>query len=570
VVDGVTLHSNWNTAGKIKVRLGKLTGITAVVNEYGLMAGNGFAATDQWIKASSSGVLLNNTPIKIYNGATQTVNIDANGTDIWIGPSSSDKRLTWNGTTFAVKGEITAESGYIGTAAGGWAINTTNIASTNMRLVAAPSSTNARIEVGDYAGASGYVAGIAGGALAATNIAFWAGAAYADRATAPFRVQHNGAIVATSATISGDITANTGYIGGAAGWTIASGLLSSSNVKIYSGNTTLARIELGTGTDANTAGMRGGDGTAAAVAFWAGATHTNRATAPFRAYLDGRVFATNANISGDFSVGSSTYGAAGIQLQYNAGSPRLYAGNGSDKYIRWDGTDLKLSGIVDGALYVTGSVYAGNGNVRMSTDGHRLLLVDSAAPDIPTSSSALRWMTSLTAAWSDTQNYAGFVTYRNTNAAYQVVDLTLTSYVGSTNANDYDARVILQAGHNRGGTYEDANLVVARNRGTTGGVITANCGTFTASNNVYVTSNMSAQSITDRTPAYDGNALADLRRVRSDRRGGIDHSSLPAFARKQVRRPDGSVEEGRDLGAMISVLTRAVQELDARLDAIGA
>jgi hypothetical protein len=285
------------------------------------------------------------------------------------------------------------------------------------------------------------------------------------------------------------------------------------------------------------------------------------------------MFATSANVSGDFSVNSSTFGTAGIQMQYNGGTPRFYAGNGSDKYFKYEGGNITLAGTVDGALYVTGSVYAGNGNIRISTDGQRMLLVDSTSPNIPTNSSAVRWFTSLTSAWADTQNYAGFVTYRNTDVAYQVLDLILTSYVGSTNAADYDARVILQAGHNRSGTYEDATLVVARNRGTTGGAITANCTTFTASNNVYVTANMSAQSITDRTPHYDGDALAELRNVAGKTNQGkreIDHGSLPAFARKKVRKPDGTLEEGRDIGAMISVLTRAVQQLDARLDAIGA
>jgi hypothetical protein len=73
VVDGVAAHSQWNTAGKIKVRLGKLTGITTVANEYGLIAGaGGFADTDQWLKASSEGVKLNNTELRMWNGAVNT------------------------------------------------------------------------------------------------------------------------------------------------------------------------------------------------------------------------------------------------------------------------------------------------------------------------------------------------------------------------------------------------------------------------------------------------------------------------------------------------------------------
>ena len=46
------------------------------------------------------------------------------------------------------------------------------------------------------------------------DVRFWAGAAYADRATAPFRVTRAGLLYATGATISGTITATTGTIGG--------------------------------------------------------------------------------------------------------------------------------------------------------------------------------------------------------------------------------------------------------------------------------------------------------------------------------------------------------------------
>jgi len=52
------------------------------------------------------------------------------------------------------------------------------------------------------------------------NQAIWAGKA--DPATAPFRVTRAGALTATSADITGVIKANTGYIGGASGWTIDS------------------------------------------------------------------------------------------------------------------------------------------------------------------------------------------------------------------------------------------------------------------------------------------------------------------------------------------------------------
>ena len=76
--------------------------------------------------------------------------------------------------------------------------------------------------------------------------------------------------------------------------------------------------------------------------------------------------------------------------------------------------------------------------------------------------------------------------------------------------------------------------------------------------------------------AEHGDALAQLRPVRGKTRTvkgkaitEIDHSSIPAFARKQVRDlKTGEQRDERDLGAMISLLTAAVQQLDARLDAL--
>lgn len=90
----------------------------------------------------------------------------------------------------------------------------------------------------------------------------------------------------------------------------------------------------------------------------------------------------------------------------------------------------------------------------------------------------------------------------------------------------------------------------------------------------YIDGNCSAQSFTDRTPAYFGNALDELRWTSGSRSKGIDHSSLPKFAQKTIIgtriNEDGEKEdyqeEGRDLGAMVSVLTRAVQQLADKVD----
>ena len=58
------------------------------------------------------------------------------------------------------------------------------------------------------------LAGITGNGTASDSIRFWAGASFENRATAPFRVQQDGSVVMTKATVEGIINAISGYIGG--------------------------------------------------------------------------------------------------------------------------------------------------------------------------------------------------------------------------------------------------------------------------------------------------------------------------------------------------------------------
>lgn len=69
VVDGIVSHADWNTAGKVKVRLGKLTGITGTANEYGLLARNGTGNDSGYLKASTAGFELRNADFKIFNSS---------------------------------------------------------------------------------------------------------------------------------------------------------------------------------------------------------------------------------------------------------------------------------------------------------------------------------------------------------------------------------------------------------------------------------------------------------------------------------------------------------------------
>jgi len=80
-------------------------------------------------------------------------------------------------------------------------------------------------------------------------------------------------------------------------------------------------------------------------------------------------------------------------------------------------------------------------------------------------------------------------------------------------------------------------------------------------NEIYITGNCSADSFTDRTEAFAGDALAAIERIAADAEGNIDHSTLPEFARSTYMDADGEEQAGRDIGNMVSVLTTGMQQL---------
>ena len=88
-------------------------------------------------------------------------------------------------------------------------------------------------------------------------------------------------------------------------------------------------------------------------------------------------------------------------------------------------------------------------------------------------------------------------------------------------------------------------------------------------NNAYFGGDVSANSFTDRTPMFNGDALDSIKRIKGEKkeRGLIDHSTLPAFARVRVKGTKQSEEyDGRDIGAMVSVLTVGIQQLVERVE----
>lgn len=93
-------------------------------------------------------------------------------------------------------------------------------------------------------------------------------------------------------------------------------------------------------------------------------------------------------------------------------------------------------------------------------------------------------------------------------------------------------------------------------------------GNVTMGHDVYVGGNCSALSFTDRTPGYSGDALAEIKQITNNARGGISHKTLPAFARtNRIDPKTGEVTECRNIGNMVSILTKAVQQLTNKLEA---
>lgn len=76
----------------------------------------------------------------------------------------------------------------------------------------------------------------------------------------------------------------------------------------------------------------------------------------------------NIYASSSVSIGNTTYGADGIQLQYNGGNPRFYAGDGSNNYIEFNGSYLKVS-----TDTTDGLVVKGGGNLLIDSGGDLIL-----------------------------------------------------------------------------------------------------------------------------------------------------------------------------------------------------
>lgn len=307
-----------------EVIIGKINAISGPVGSVGLYGKYNSSS----FEISDAGALLKNIPIQVFNGANQTFNLSSIGTDFWIGVSSGDKRLTWNGSVLAITGTVTANLGVIG----GWTIAATTLSASGLTL----NSSTVKMSVGaavtwqsdgiqlEYnAGNPRFYVGD-GGVLSTDRYFMYDGTTISWRA-ANTTLDTSGNLTATNATLSGTITATLGAIGG---WTIGATTLSATNLILTSGTSGTANITVGTGTSSAGINSTNMD---TSVAFWAGQTHASRESAPFKVYPDGKMHATSGSIGG-WVISSTSIASVGIALNDSnvANTANIFVGTGAN------------------------------------------------------------------------------------------------------------------------------------------------------------------------------------------------------------------------------------------------
>lgn len=248
----------------------------------------------------------------------------------FIGAAAGHK-LTWDGTSLAITGNLTATTGTIG----GWTINSTTIDGTDATLDSTGILT---------LGTSNNVI-----ILSAVDATYRLWIGHATAGSAPFRVSKAGAVNATS-----------GLIGG---FTLGSTTLTATNLLLDAGN---QKIVLGSGTDV--AALDAADST-----YRLAIGHSTYASAPFRVTKAGAITASNidlagGSVSGTFTVSGTLRSAASPNARYELTSVGLKtydSGNTQRTQILndgsgWLGSSSVFAWTAAGVVSLNGSAVVGN------------------------------------------------------------------------------------------------------------------------------------------------------------------------------------------------------------------
>lgn len=256
--------------------------------------------------------------------------------------------------------------------------------------------------------------------------------------------------------------------------------------------------------------------------------------------------------SGNIALGKTAYTDdthAGFWLGDVSGTGKFNIGSSSTKYFHYDGTDLSIMGgtISGGNIYASSGSSSGNVHLYVGTYGGQC--------DVE---------------YGGVQK--GFFAASDTNT---IIGAKQNFVISSTaDINEYaSGDVFMTFGKSSGsGTvfqvYHDSTMVMEVNN----------------SSDVWVRDTLSAGTLVDRTPHYDGDAIQELRQIKGkkddQKNDVIDHDTLPSFMRKDFRHPkevnldtkevvkQPFIEPGRNLGAAVSMLIKAVVELDDKIENI--
>lgn len=77
------------------------------------------------------------------------------------------------------------------------------------------------------------------------------------------------------------------------------------------------------------------------------------------------------------AIANSAFGQAGMQVQYNDGSPRFYVGNGSNRYFRFDGVNISWAA-GNSSIDTSGNLTAVNGSFQFQQSGTTYLELSPA------------------------------------------------------------------------------------------------------------------------------------------------------------------------------------------------
>jgi hypothetical protein len=505
-----------------------------------------------------------------------------------------------------ISGALTANTGYIG-GTSGWTISSKTITGASDSKI-----KSGILESSDWGSAAGSQIDLVSKTMK-----------FGGSSAPKFSVAADGTLTASGAMISGALTANTGYIGGTSGWTITSKTITgASDSKIKSGILESSDWSSGAGSqiDLGNKTLKFGGSSAPKFSVAADGTLTCTSAIVQGSYKTSTTVGTTKGIhldassnelyfyadrgdtvieklcsigmptSGDLEMlqlgtadfsrtcisarnkGSLSpvyvyaYGNAKAVYARSASGIGVYGGSESDYGVYGYTTSATLAAI-RGYVSTAGIGVEGyNNSTGYGVKGVSVLGTGIRGESVSSGKYGVEGI----------NTHASGCGVRGYNASgHGVAGETAAS--GKAGVYGYNTHASGYAifGYNTTGTaiYGEANASGAA--AIAGKTNHASGYSFYGTGNAYFTADVSALTFTDHTPAYVGDALTEIMAIKSTVDGKIDHNTLPVFTQhmttervlnKDTQEFENVSAPGRDIGATVSMLVVAIQQLADRLD----